>query len=116
MKLEDARVARLASVDERGRPHVVPICFALDGDTLYTAVDEKPKRSRALRRLRNIEANPVAEVLIDHYEEDWSRLWWVRLRGRARVTDLHERALELLQAKYEQYRAVPPAGPLIQIA
>ena len=111
----DARVARLATVDGEGRPHVVPICFAVDGRTLYTAVDEKPKRTRELRRLRNIEANPAVEVLIDHYEEDWSRLWWVRLRGRARVTGLHERALELLQAKYEQYRAAPPAGPLIEV-
>jgi PPOX class probable F420-dependent enzyme len=112
----DARVARLATVDEHGRPHVVPICFALDGDTLYTAVDEKPKRTRRLRRLANIEANAAVEVLIDHYEEDWSRLWWVRLRGRARVVELHERALELLKAKYEQYRAAPPAGPLIEVA
>jgi PPOX class probable F420-dependent enzyme len=111
----EARVARLATVGERGEPHVVPICFALDGDMLYTAVDEKPKRTRELRRLRNIEANPAVQVLIDHYEEDWSRLWWVRLRGRARVTDLHERALELLQAKYEQYRFAPPAGPLIEV-
>ena len=64
-----------------GRPHVVPICFAIDGDMLYTAVDEKPKRTRALQRLRNIEANPRVEVLIDHCDEDWSQLWWVRLRG-----------------------------------
>jgi PPOX class probable F420-dependent enzyme len=111
----DARVARLATVDPEGRPHVVPICFALDGDILYTAVDEKPKRTRELRRLRNIEANPLVEVVVDHYEEDWSRLWWVRLRGKARVTELHGRALELLGAKYEQYRRNPPAGPLIEI-
>ena len=112
---ERARVARLATVDARGRPHVVPICFALEDERLYTAIDEKPKRTRALRRLANIEANPAVEVLIDHYEEDWSRLWWVRLRGTARVTDLHEHALELLQQKYEQYRAAPPEGPLIEI-
>jgi PPOX class probable F420-dependent enzyme len=115
MRVEDERVARLATVDEQGRPHVVPICFALDGDVLYTAVDEKPKRTRRLRRLANIEANPAVEVLIDHYEEDWSRLWWVRLRGRARVTELHPRALELLQAKYERYRTAPPVGPLIEV-
>ena len=78
---EDARVARLATVSRDGRPHVVPICFVLDGDTLHTAVDEKPKRTRSLQRLRNIEANPNVEVLIDGYDEDWSRLWWVRLRG-----------------------------------
>ena len=112
----EARVARLATVGPDGRPHVVPICFVVDGDTLYTAVDEKPKTTRRLQRLRDIEANPDVCVLIDHYEEDWSRLWWVRLRGTARVTELHERALELLQAKYEQYREAPPAGPLIEVA
>lgn len=107
---EEARVARLATVDPSGRPHVVPICFVLDGDLLYTAVDEKPKRTRRLQRLRNIEANPRVEVLIDGYEEDWSRLWWVRLRGTARVVD-EPRALELLAEKYPQYRTHPPAGP-----
>jgi PPOX class probable F420-dependent enzyme len=112
---ETARVARLATVGEDGGPHAVPICFALDGDTLYTAVDEKPKRTRRLKRLANIAANPNVEVLIDHYEEDWSRLWWVRLRGNARVVDHDERALELLQAKYVQYRERPPQGPFILI-
>ena len=111
----DARVARLATVGEDGRPHVVPICFVLDGDTLYTAVDEKPKRTRALRRLRNIEANPWVEVVVDHYEEDWTKLWWVRLRGSARVVERDERALELLCAKYEQYSRDPPAGPFVVV-
>ena len=110
-----ARVARLATTGADGRPHVVPICFALDGDMLYTAVDQKPKRTRALRRLRNIEENPWVEVVIDHYEEDWSRIWWVRLRGRARVVALDERVLGLLQAKYPQYREVPPDGPVIAV-
>jgi len=110
------RVARLATAGADGRPHVVPICFVLDGDTLYTAVDEKPKRTRALRRLRNIEQNPWVEVVIDHYEEDWARLWWVRLRGRARIAELDERALELLAEKYPQYRDSPPRGPLIAVA
>jgi len=112
---DDERVARLATAGPDGRPHVVPICFALDGDTLYSAVDEKPKRTRRLRRLRDIEANPQVEVLIDHYEEDWSQLWWVKLRGTARVVDRDERALELLQAKYEQYRERPPRGPFILV-
>jgi PPOX class probable F420-dependent enzyme len=112
----EARVARLATAGADGRPHVVPICFVLEGDTLYTAVDQKPKRTRALRRLRNIEENPWVEVLIDHYEEDWTKLWWVRLRGRARVVDLDERVLALLQAKYPQYRERPPLGPLIAVA
>ena len=112
---EDARVARLATVDATGRPHVVPICFAIEGDTLYTAVDEKPKRTRRLRRLANIEANPVVEVLIDHYDEDWSRLRWARLRGTARIVE-DRHAVELLAAKYPQYQEEPPAGPVIAVA
>ena len=111
---ESARVAHLATVDPAGRPHVVPICFAVDGDTLYTAVDEKPKRTRRLQRLRNIEANPRVEVVIDHYDEDWTRLWWVRLRGTARIVD-DPRAMELLAAKYSQYVEQPPAGPVIAV-
>jgi PPOX class probable F420-dependent enzyme len=111
---EDAPVARLATVDADGRPHVVPICFVLDGDTLYTAVDEKPKRTRRLKRLANIEADPRVEVLIDHYEDDWSRLWWVRLRGTARVGE-DRRAVELLCAKYPQYAERPPAGPVLAV-
>ena len=107
-----SRVAHLATAGRDGRPHVVPICFALDGETLYTAVDEKPKRTRRLKRLENIEANPHVEVLIDHYEEDWSRLWWVRLRGTARIVD-DRRAVELLAAKYPQYVVRPPSGPVI---
>jgi PPOX class probable F420-dependent enzyme len=111
---EEAPVARLATVDANGRPHVVPICFVLEGDILYTAVDEKPKRSRRLKRLANIEADPHVEVVIDHYEDDWSRLWWVRLRGVARIVeDAH--AVELLAAKYPQYREQPPAGPVIAV-
>ena len=113
--LDGARVARLATVDPQGRPHVVPICFAIEGDTLYTAVDEKPKRTRELQRLRNIQANPQVEVLIDHYEEDWSGLWWVRLRGTARIVD-DRRAMELLAAKYPQYRERIPAGPVIAVS
>ena len=112
---EEAPVARLATVDPQGRPHVVPICFVIEGETLYTAVDQKPKRTRRLRRLRNVEANPRVEVLIDHYEDDWSKLWWVRLRGTARIVD-DRRALELLAAKYPQYAADPPVGPVLVVA
>jgi PPOX class probable F420-dependent enzyme len=112
---DDARVARLATVGPRGQPHAVPVCFALDGDTLYTAVDEKPKRSRRLQRLIDIEANPRVELLVDEYDEDWSRLRWTKLRGTAWVVDRDERALELLQAKYEQYCARPPRGPFIVV-
>jgi PPOX class probable F420-dependent enzyme len=111
---EDAPVARLATVDRQGRPHVVPICFVVDGDTLYTSVDEKPKRTQRLKRLENIEANPRVEVLIDHYEDDWSKLWWVRLRGSARIVE-DPRAVELLAAKYPQYRERPPRGPVIAV-
>jgi PPOX class probable F420-dependent enzyme len=111
-----ARVARLATVGADGRPHVVPICFALDGDTLYTAVDEKPKATRKLRRLVNIEANPRVEVVIDRWDEDWSRLWWVRLAGEARIVEHDARGLKLLQAKYPQYREAPPGGPFVVVA
>jgi len=115
VNVDAERVARLATVRADGRPHVVPVCFSLDGDTLYTAVDEKPKSTRRLRRLANIEANPRVELVIDHWDEDWSRLWWVRLSGRARLVEHDARALELLQAKYPQYRAEPPAGPFVVV-
>ena len=109
-----AAVAHLATVDQAGRPHVVPICFVLEGSTLYTAVDEKPKRTRRLKRLENIEANPQVEIVIDHYEEDWSKLWWVRLRGTARIVE-DPQAMALLAEKYPQYREQPPAGPVIAV-
>ncbi len=109
-----SRVAHLATAGRDGRPHVVPICFALDGETLYTAVDEKPKRTRRLKRLENIEANPRVEVLIDHYEDDWTKLWWVRLRGTARIVE-DPRAVDLLVAKYPQYAERRPEGPVIAI-
>jgi PPOX class probable F420-dependent enzyme len=92
--------------------------FALAGDTLYSAVDAKPKRSRKLRRIENARRRPEVTVLVDHYDEDWTRLWWVRLRGRARVLDSGEeaaRALELLIEKYEQYRDTPPGLPVLAI-
>ena len=117
-RVRDARVGRLATVGAEGGPHLVPICFALDGDTLYSAVDEKPKRSRRLRRLENIRAHAEVSVLVDHYEEDWTRLWWVRMDGTARVLDEgpeRARALALLGAKYEQYRAEPPTGAVIAV-
>ena len=117
-RLTAARVARLATTDPDGRPHLVPIVFALDGDTLYSAVDKKPKRSRTLRRIENARARPDVTVIVDHYEEDWTRLWWIRLRGRARVLDdgqERERALELLAEKYPQYRAELPDGPVLAV-
>jgi PPOX class probable F420-dependent enzyme len=113
-----ARVARLATTDPDGRPHLVPIVFVIDGSTLYSAVDSKPKRSTTLRRIENARARPDVTVLVDHYDDDWDALWWIRLRGRARVLDEGQeraRALELLAAKYEQYRAEPPAGPVLAV-
>lgn len=111
-----ARSARLATVDADGRPHLVPVVFALDGDHLWTAIDHKPKSTRDLKRLRNIAAQPRVSVLVDHYEEDWTRLWWVRLDGEASVfDDGRDRAGELLRAKYPQYRHAPLDGPMIVI-
>jgi PPOX class probable F420-dependent enzyme len=117
-RLASARVARLATTDPDGRPHLVPIVFALDGDRLYSAVDRKPKRSQKLRRIENARVRPEVTILVDHYEEDWSRLWWIRLRGRARVLDDGEerdRALGLLREKYSQYRTEPPDGPVLAV-
>jgi PPOX class probable F420-dependent enzyme len=113
-----ARVASLASLDPAGRPHLVPVCFALDGERLVSAVDEKPKRSRRLQRLANVRANSQVALLVHHYEDDWRRLWWVRLRGRARVVEDGaevERAVRLLAEKYPQYRARPPGGPILEV-
>jgi PPOX class probable F420-dependent enzyme len=106
-------------VDERGRPHVVVVTFALAGDVVVTAVDHKPKSTQRLARLRHIEANPQVSLLVDHYDEDWSRLWWARAEGTAQVlTDAAERAepVDRLVAKYPQYAQLRPAGPVIQVA
>jgi PPOX class probable F420-dependent enzyme len=118
LRLTEARVARLATTDPDGRPHLVPIVFALDGDTLYSAVDRKPKSSSKLRRIENARARPDITILVDHYEEDWGRLWWIRFRGRARVLDdgnEREHALALLREKYSQYVKEPPDGPVLAV-
>jgi PPOX class probable F420-dependent enzyme len=117
-QVRKARVARLATVDPDGRPHLVPIVFVLEGETLYAAVDAKPKRSLRLRRVDNARERPDVTVLIDHYEDDWERLWWIKLRGRARVLDAGEeadRGMRLLADKYEQYRRQPPGYPVLAI-
>ena len=117
-RLTAARVARLGTTDPDGRPHLVPIVFAFDGDTLYSAVDRKPKRSSKLRRIENARARPDVTILVDHYEDAWDQLWWIRLRGRARVLDggdERDRALALLQEKYPQYRTDPPGGPVLAV-
>src|ERR671932_2614874 len=98
-----ARVARLATADASGRPHLVPIVFAVAGDEVVSAVDAKPKRTTALRRLANVRENPQVALLADHYEDDWDALWWVRADGSARVLERDERAVELLADRYEQY-------------
>jgi PPOX class probable F420-dependent enzyme len=118
-----ARVARLATVDAAGRPHLVPIVFAVVGDVIYSVVDAKPKRTSALRRLRNVTENPRVALLADHYEDaDWDALWWVRAEGAARVLDPSSaveaeraeaaRAVGLLRARYPQQRA---AGAVLAV-
>jgi PPOX class probable F420-dependent enzyme len=128
-RVAEARVARLATADAEGRPHVVPMVFALasgrdagetrSGDTVYSAVDAKPKRSTSLRRLANIAANPRVAVLVDHYEDDWHALWWVRADGTGRVLDAAgpegREAIARLVARYPQYRQQPPPGPVVAI-
>jgi PPOX class probable F420-dependent enzyme len=106
-----ARVARLATADAGGRPHLVPIVFAVEGDRIYSVVDAKPKRTGLLRRLANVRENPAVSLLVDHYDDaDWSALWWVRADGVARVLDAGEReaqqATALLRERYPQQRAV----------
>lgn len=118
-RFASASVARLATVDDTGRPHAVPVTFALDDDVLAFAVDHKPKTTRHLKRLRNIAANPHVSLLVDEYADDWNHLWWVRADGVAEtVTDAvtRERLLGLLGAKYPQYRDHPPAGPVVRVA
>ena len=119
--VQTQRVARLATVDERGRPHVVPIVFAYAEDRLYTPIDLKPKTAapHRLRRVRNIAANPQVQVLLDSYDEDWAKLAYVQLRGTAELLedgDEHLHALELLERKYEQYATLPLHGrPVIKV-
>jgi len=104
-----ARVARLATTSAHGRPHIVPIVFAVDGEHVYSAVDQKPKRTTKLRRLENIAANPHVSLLVDHYEDDWDKLWWVRADGRATVLGSHSdeagSAVAALLERYPQQRA-----------
>ncbi len=118
-RIAEVPVARLATVGADGRPHVVPITFALQGDAIYFAVDAKPKRTRDLKRLRNIAANPAVSVLVDHYEDDWSRLWWVRVDGTARVVEdpgEADGAVDLLAGRYSQYHRARPEGPVVAIS
>lgn len=123
-KLREARVARLATQDAQRRPHIVPVCFVYEGSVFYTAVDQKPKRVAAgrLARLRNISATPQVALVIDHYDDDWTKLWYILVRGKAKLLSksaLAERAKALgrLRAKYPQYAAglLPDNAPIIRI-
>lgn len=107
----------MATADRQGRPHLVPVVFALRDQVVVIAVDQKPKRSTDLRRLRNIEATGQVSLLVDHYDEDWSQLWWVRADGDGRVLrgDDTVEPVRWLTAKYPQYRLRPPPGPVIAI-
>ncbi len=110
-------VARLATLGAAG-PHLVPIVFALDGDRVVSAVDDKPKRTTRLQRLANIARDPRVSLLADHYADDWEQLWWVRADGRARVVDdpaRREKALDLLSVRYRQYRERRPDGPVVEV-
>jgi PPOX class probable F420-dependent enzyme len=114
-RIARARVGHLATSDGRV-PSVVPVCFVLVGETLYQAIDGKPKSVDAsrLRRVKNVRANPRAALLIDHYVEDWRRLWYVLLRGKARIVDRgpeQQRAIAALRKKYPQYRTTVPLAP-----
>ena len=122
--LKKARVARLATLDDKNRPHIVPICFVYDGKLLYTAVDRKPKRvpRERLARLRNIRAAPRIAFLIDEYDEDWTQLWYILIRGKAKLIPKsahkeHARAIRKLRAKYPQYAQgiLADDAPIIRI-
>jgi len=121
-KLETARIARLATLDSELRPHMVPVCFVLEGAVFYSAIDRKPKRVAPgqLTRVRNVQETPHVALLVDEYTEDWTQLWYVLVRGEAAmVSDESERAraLERLRAKYPQYGAnlLPADAPVLRI-
>lgn len=115
----NARIGRLATVTPRGEAHVVPTVFAEADGVVYTCVDHKPKRTHRLQRLANIAANPAVSLLVDHYSDDWSQLWWIRVDGRAEVISPESSggafAIDLLADKYPQYRDRRPDGPVIVI-
>jgi PPOX class probable F420-dependent enzyme len=117
-RLTSAPVVRLATTDGTGRPHLVVVTFAIEGDHIFTAIDAKPKRTRDLKRLRNIRAEPRVAVLADHYEDDWTHLWWVRADATAEIIEdpaAMARPISLLRERYRQYREAPPEGPVIAL-
>ncbi|BBX56026.1 PPOX class F420-dependent oxidoreductase [Mycobacterium shottsii] len=119
VRFTQSPVARLATVRPEGIPHVVPVVFAVDNDLIFTAVDAKPKSTRRLRRLTNIERTPQVSLLVDHYDDDWTQLWWVRADGVAQIHPagavLHT-GYRLLRAKYAQYQSMLLDGPVICVA
>jgi PPOX class probable F420-dependent enzyme len=118
-RFAESPVARLATVSADGQPHLVPVVFAVSGDIVYTAVDGKPKSGKPLRRLANIEAVPAVSLLVDHYDEDWRHLWWVRADGDAHIHgDEPEMAIAyaLLRRKYPQYEEVSLDGAVIAVS
>ena len=119
-RLANARVARLATVTPAGLPHIVPVCFALHDDEIFSVVDFKPKSTRDLVRLGNVRASPDVSLVVDYYDDDqWDRLWWVRVDGQARVVESgveHTKAIELLCSKYPQYAQRRPTGAVIAVA
>jgi PPOX class probable F420-dependent enzyme len=117
-RFASSRVARLSTVRPDGRPHVVPIVFALVGDTVFSAVDAKPKRSTNLQRLADVRSEPRCAVLVDHYEGDWRRLWWVRADGTGEVVEappVEHPGIQALVQRFPQYRDEPPSGPLLVV-
>lgn len=120
LRFASSRVARLATVDDTGLPHIVPVVFVVIDQRIYSAVDAKPKSTKALRRLANVRVNPAVSLLTDHYsDDDWGTLWWARADGSARVLNADEReasiAVDSLVARYPQYRAQRPDGPVIAV-
>ncbi|HEX6331615.1 MAG TPA: TIGR03668 family PPOX class F420-dependent oxidoreductase [Actinomycetota bacterium] len=117
-RFADSRVARLATVRPDGSPHLVPLVFALEEDVVWLIIDEKPKRDRALQRLKNVRNEPRVSLLVDRYDEDWRRLWWVRADGRASIVEEGpelDRALALIVERYPQERERLPRGPAIAV-
>lgn len=118
VRFTQSPVARLATITHDGMPHLVPVVFALDDNIVYTAVDAKPKTTQRLRRLTNIENNPQVSLLVDHYTDDWTQLWWVRVDGVAAIHrdgEAMHTGYRLLRAKYPQYQSVPLNGPVIAV-
>jgi PPOX class probable F420-dependent enzyme len=118
-RFASSQVAQLATVGRDGVPHLVPVVFALSHDVIYTAIDAKRKSTQRLRRMTNIEANPSVSLIVDHYEDDWSHLWWVRADG---VAEIHYSGEEMatgyfeLRKKYVQYQRIALDGPVITVS